>query len=101
MAETVQPARTLGLQAHQHPGGFQWPGVDLHRHEEPGERLPDRLPLRLPWHLHRLEAAEHQVPLVAPGSPLLPPHFVLRRGQEVRHEETSSWQLGGERETYY
>ena len=59
---------------------------------------PSRLPLLLPRHLHCLEGAEHQVPLVAAGPPLLPSHLVLRRGQEIRHEEPSSWQLGGERD---
>ena len=48
-----------------------------------------RLHLLLPGHRQGLEGAEHQVPLVAAGSPLLPPHPVLRRGQEAHHEETS------------
>ena len=56
---------------------------------------PGRLPLLHSWHPHRAEAAEHLLPLVAPGPPLLLPHPGLRRDEEVHHEDTSSGQLGG------
>ena len=44
---------------------------------------PGRLPLLHSWHPHRAEAAEHLLPLVAPGPPLLLPHPGLRRDEEV------------------